>query len=114
MIGVILMVAITVILAAVIGTFVLGLGQNVGNQAPQASLSCSQPPSSANWTWNVTMSAGQNITVSNLQDSGGQLSSGDVTGGTGTMTAGDTAMINGSKLLWQKNGQSSILKDCSA
>lgn len=37
-IGVILMVAITVILAAVIGTFVLGLGNQVGNAAPQASL----------------------------------------------------------------------------
>ena len=36
-IGVILMVAITVILAAVIGTFVLGLGENM-NPAPQASL----------------------------------------------------------------------------
>ena len=35
-IGVILMVAITVILAAVIGTFVLGLGDNV-NSTPQAS-----------------------------------------------------------------------------
>jgi flagellin-like protein len=35
-IGVILMVAITVILAAVIGTFVLGLGENV-ESAPQAS-----------------------------------------------------------------------------
>ncbi len=37
-IGVILMVAITVILAAVIGTFVLGLGGQVSNAAPQASL----------------------------------------------------------------------------
>jgi flagellin-like protein len=37
-IGVILMVAITVILAAVIGTFVLGLGGNVSS-APQAQLS---------------------------------------------------------------------------
>jgi flagellin-like protein len=36
-IGVILMVAITVILAAVIGTFVLGLGDQVSNNAPQAS-----------------------------------------------------------------------------
>ena len=36
-IGVILMVAITVILAAVIGTFVLGLGDGL-EQAPQASL----------------------------------------------------------------------------
>jgi len=38
-IGVILMVAITVILAAVIATFVLGLGDQVSNTAPQASFS---------------------------------------------------------------------------
>jgi len=36
-IGVILMVAITVILAAVIGTFVLGLGEQVQNTTPSAS-----------------------------------------------------------------------------
>jgi len=40
-IGVILMVAITVILAAVIGTFVLDLGQSAGNSAPSASLTVS-------------------------------------------------------------------------
>jgi len=38
-IGVILMVAITVILAAVIGTFVLGIGDRVQKESPQASLS---------------------------------------------------------------------------
>jgi flagellin-like protein len=38
-IGVILMVAITVILAAVIATFVLGLGDQVSDTAPQASFS---------------------------------------------------------------------------
>ena len=38
-IGVILMVAITVILAAVIATFVLGLGDQVSTTAPQASFS---------------------------------------------------------------------------
>lgn len=38
-IGVILMVAITVILAAVIGTFVLGLGDSLGDQQPTAQLS---------------------------------------------------------------------------
>jgi len=36
-IGVILMVAITVILAAVIGTFVLGLGDSIGETTPSAS-----------------------------------------------------------------------------
>jgi flagellin-like protein len=38
-IGVILMVAITVILAAVIGTFVLGLGSQVSQTTPQVSFS---------------------------------------------------------------------------
>lgn len=41
-IGVILMVAITVILAAVIGAFVLGLGDSIGDSGPQASLSFSE------------------------------------------------------------------------
>ena len=45
-IGVILMVAITVILAAVIGTFVLGLGQNIGNTAPQATINVEASASS--------------------------------------------------------------------
>ena len=38
-IGVILMVAITVILAAVIGSFVLNLGGSLQDTAPQASFS---------------------------------------------------------------------------
>lgn len=37
-IGVILMVAVTVILAAVIGTFVLGIGQQVTTDTPKVSL----------------------------------------------------------------------------
>jgi flagellin-like protein len=46
-IGVILMVAITVILAAVIGTFVLGLGDQVSQTAPQATLSVEDTSSSS-------------------------------------------------------------------
>jgi flagellin-like protein len=38
-IGVILMVAITVILAAVIATFVLGLGEQISETSPNASFS---------------------------------------------------------------------------
>ncbi|WP_254831600.1 type IV pilin [Haloglomus salinum] len=41
-IGVILMVAITVILAAVIGTFVLGLGDQVSDSSPTASFTFNQ------------------------------------------------------------------------
>lgn len=43
-IGVILMVAITVILAAVIGTFVLGLGDSLSDTSPQASLGINDDP----------------------------------------------------------------------
>ncbi|GAB7014011.1 type IV pilin [Halolamina salina] len=46
-IGVILMVAITVILAAVIGTFVLGLGDSL-NQAPQSTLNAEDAPADFN------------------------------------------------------------------
>ncbi|WP_411969044.1 type IV pilin [Haloferax sp. YSSS75] len=49
-IGVILMVAITVILAAVIGTFVLGLGDQVSETAPQASFSFEYTNESATGT----------------------------------------------------------------
>ena len=42
-IGVILMVAVTVILAAVIGTFILGLGDNV-QENPQAAVSFTENP----------------------------------------------------------------------
>jgi len=49
-IGVILMVAITVILAAVIGTFVLNLGQGINQSAPQASFGFDY-----NGTTNVTV-----------------------------------------------------------
>jgi flagellin-like protein len=59
-IGVILMVAITVILAAVIGTFVLGLGQNV-QSTPQASFSFDFDSSTDNLT--VTHNGGDRLEV---------------------------------------------------
>jgi flagellin-like protein len=49
-IGVVLMVAITVILASVIGTFVLDMGRNAGRTAPQASLSVTVDAASNNLT----------------------------------------------------------------
>ncbi|MFB6301345.1 MAG: type IV pilin [Haloferacaceae archaeon] len=57
-IGVILMVAITVILAAVIGTFVLGLGQNV-QSTPQASFAFDFDASDT--TVNVTHTGGDTL-----------------------------------------------------
>ncbi|RLM63469.1 type IV pilin [Halorubrum sp. Atlit-8R] len=57
-IGVILMVAITVILAAVIGTFVLGLGDQLGDTAPQATFTIDSNTSN---TINITKTGGQSL-----------------------------------------------------
>jgi len=68
-IGVILMVAITVILAAVIGTFVLGLGSSVtGATAPTADFSFSTDSSAGEVT--VTHSGGASIASSELTTTG--------------------------------------------
>ena len=66
-IGVILMVAITVILAAVIGTFVLGLGDQVSESAPQASFSFDFNDSSG---VNVTHEGGETLEAGNINVSG--------------------------------------------
>jgi flagellin-like protein len=62
-IGVILMVAITVILAAVIGTFVLGLGDQLGDTAPQATFTID---SNGTDTINVTKTGGQSLESDDL------------------------------------------------
>lgn len=62
-IGVILMVAITVILAAVIGTFVLGLGDRVGNDAPSASFGFEQNADKVDVTHEGGDVIQQNLTV---------------------------------------------------
>ena len=62
-IGVILMVAITVILAAVIGTFVLGLGDQVQTTTPQAQFTFDEPGSN-NIT--ITHDGGDPVDVDNL------------------------------------------------
>jgi len=66
-IGVILMVAITVILAAVIGTFVLGLGQNV-QSTPSASFDFdfdSSNTTNGNGAVTVTHNGGDTLTQDN-------------------------------------------------
>ena len=72
-IGVILMVAITVILAAVIGAFVLGLGDQASSSAPQAQFSFSYDSTinegSADSTSTITVShsGGQDVDTSDLE-----------------------------------------------
>jgi flagellin-like protein len=69
-IGVILMVAITVILAAVIGTFVLGLGDQLGDTAPQASFDVDEVSLNATSPGDVnvgiTKTGGQDIDPSQI------------------------------------------------
>ena len=91
-IGVILMVAITVILAAVIGTFVLGLGDQVQSQAPQASFSFS---GSAGSTFDITHTGGDqldttNIDITFVSSSTTTTDNGFSVGGDTTWTAGET------------------------
>jgi len=77
-IGVILMVAITVILAAVIGAFVLGIGGSQ-EKAPQASFQFSDDT--------IIHAGGDELEYDNLAVSGGGAT---LAGGTGsTFTAGD-------------------------
>ena len=71
-IGVILMVAITVILAAVIATFVLGLGDQVSNTTPQASFGFdyTADDGSASGHLEVTHDGGDTIAPARLTLSG--------------------------------------------
>jgi flagellin-like protein len=98
-IGVILMVAITVILAAVIGTFVLGLGDQVSNTSPTASFTFdyTNDTSSPGDTLDVTHDGGDSISASQLNASvnGAEDGSGNaVSWGPGT--SGDDGNLFGS------------------
>jgi flagellin-like protein len=80
-IGVILMVAITVILAAVIGTFVLGLGDQVSSNAPQASFTF-EYDSASNGFLNATHDGGDSVPPGQLSISADESFRIDTTNGT--------------------------------
>jgi len=65
-IGVILMVAITVILAAVIATFVLGLGDSVSDTGPSSSFSSTIDGEGADANVTVTLTSGSSIDFDEL------------------------------------------------
>lgn len=96
------MVAITVILAAVIGTFVLGLGQNVNTSAPQASLALSD---NSSHSFNGTGGA---FLISH--DGGDTLNLGTTkvvvkkTDGSTVVTLGPSTEYNESNVYLRKNG----------
>jgi flagellin-like protein len=96
-IGVILMVAITVILAAVIAAFVLGLG-DTEDPAPQVSFDYDY--NDGNDALNVTVQSGDTFDAGNVDISGPNVDAsltdaGDY-GDSSTIGAGDTFSIDGS------------------
>ncbi len=109
-IGVILMVAITVILAAVIGTFVLGLGDQVSQTTPQASFSFDydrDADGAGNDTLEISHNGGDTLTRNevNVSISGaspdpvnGQETWDNISSGSGDISAGSTATVSNSNL----------------
>jgi len=108
-IGVILMVAITVILAAVIASFVLGLGDQAQQATPQASFSFDYDgDGSGEGTVSITHDGGDSIEAQELyvrgtfgDGSGNEDTAGDwttqdsdVSNGASEITAGTTANVD--------------------
>ena len=101
-IGVILMVAITIILAAVIGTFVIGLGDDLGGSAPSASFSNSVDDSTVSFTHNggdripngtAFLVANGNVTFDEGTGTNTERDSDKRASVTTSMTAGTTAAM---------------------
>lgn len=132
-IGVILMVAITVILAAVIGTFVLGLGDQVQQTSPNAQFDWEEGTDADGDTVTVTHESGADIDPTTLEVTGAGTSplcheAGDASGawqGTSdsqvtagascTLTEGDSQLPSDNpttlRLIWESSegGSSSTL-----
>ncbi|WP_394338311.1 type IV pilin [Halorubrum sp. Ea8] len=94
------MVAITVILAAVIGTFVLGLGDSLGDSAPQASFQCEGNT--------LVHGGGDSLDGDTLNASPGSAQSGTLTAGDDVATGftGENATLS-----WSSGDQSAILRN---
>ena len=108
-IGVILMVAITVILAAVIGTFVLGLGDSL-NQAPQAQLDAEYDGTNVvlNHNGGDSLSAGD-LTVTWGGGTSASLSNDLSVGGSETVVSSPASGESGSTLTVVHDPSESIL-----
>ena len=116
-IGVILMVAITVILAAVIASMTLGLGDSA-QTAPQAKFDFEQSGTGASATVTVTHASGASIDparVTVIAD-GDNAFTGSV-GADGKISAGDSITVNAGstdevKVVWESEdgGTSSTLQ----
>lgn len=108
-IGVILMVAITVILAAVIATFVLGLGDQISDTAPQANFDFDYNSSDLE----ITHTGGASIAVDrlNVTKNGSEATNPDWNEDGGyDVTAGNTTVVSSvddgteARVLWTGQG----------
>ncbi|WP_435063953.1 type IV pilin [Halobaculum sp. EA56] len=112
-IGVILMVAITVILAAVIGSFVLGLGNSVQQTAPNANFQFDFEDNDGDGDYNVTATHTGGDTISDAESV--NLTDGSTTASFNTpVSAGDSETINNVasdttvRVIWtSENGETS-------
>jgi len=103
-IATILMVSITVVLAAIIGTYVLDIGEET-QVAPQASFSCEG---------GITHEAGDTMSQQYLYSAASPSSSLDLTAvgdNDKQFESGETLSI--SRLIYKKGGESYVLKDCT-
>ncbi|MDS0299442.1 type IV pilin N-terminal domain-containing protein [Halogeometricum sp. S1BR25-6] len=123
-IGVILMVAITVILAAVIGTFVLNLGGSVSQTTPQASFGFDYNTSNGNVT--ITHESGSSIESDRLTTKGFSVTGQDwnETYSDQSVSAGDSVNLQNSdgwsgetvRVVWssENNENSATLSESTA
>jgi len=125
-IGVILMVAITVILAAVIGTFVLGLGDQVQETAPQAQISITDINSGSDPAVTFAHNGGDSFDADNTEEirvtsDGDEVASltpsSDFTDGEfragDQLTAGDGSVVDSTgetvRVVWVGQDRTSVL-----
>jgi flagellin-like protein len=113
-IGVILMVAITVILAAVIGTFVLGLGSEV-QETPAAQFTFEETTVSGNEEVRITHDGGDPVSRDNLKvvdSAGGEYctpsstndwSDTEVTAGNSCTTSGMSSTDGELRVTWESD-----------
>lgn len=114
-IGVILMVAITVILAAVIGVFVLGLGDQVQETPPNTNFDAEWEENNSNWDLTITHTSGDTVPANELTLVGPDSSEEFDEAEFGTeLTAGTsgefTELSDGTyRIVWESGGTSSTL-----
>ncbi|WP_277553307.1 type IV pilin N-terminal domain-containing protein [Halobaculum limi] len=115
-IGVILMVAITVILAAVVGSFVLGIGGDVQPSSPNANFQFSYATNGANYDVTATHGGGDTIPATEpveLSTANGTATfNGSVSAGSAA-TVADVPAGSTVRVVWRsENGEdSAVLAD---